>query len=70
MKNMLEIFFLDFYLIDIFYVFENYKIVIDKIWKMYLDCVSVLNVLYDGKKKVKLFVRKIFDFLIKKLRSM
>ena len=37
---------------------------------MYLDRVSVLNVLYDGKKKAKLLARKTFDFLIKKLRSM
>ena len=70
MKNMLEILSLDSYSIDISYAFENHKIVIDKIWKMYLDRVSVLNVLYDGKKKAKLLARKTFDFLIKKLRSM
>ena len=70
MKNMLEILSLDSYSIDISYAFENHKIVIDKIWEMYLDRVSVLNVLYDGKKKAKLLARKTFDFLIKKLRSM
>lgn len=59
---MLEILSLDSYSIDISYAFENHKIVIDKIWEMYLDRVSVLNVLYDGKKKQNYLLERLLIF--------